>query len=405
MKHLPFSVAMFIALNMICAVAVYGQDAPPEDAPEETAQVSVNDIVEDDKISSRLSKIFESTEWFKNVSVDSDNGVVTITGNADTDDHRMWAENLTRRTEDVVATINKLEVEKAVDLEKSADAITVSLSTMWQDFLGRSPLIIASFVVLLLTWLASKLVGRFLHFALQKQKIRGGLKDLFYQLATIGVWIAGFLFAAVVAFPGMTPTKALSFLGLGTVAIGFAFKDIFENFFAGILILWGYPFDRGDVIRCGDEMGVVQEITIRNTMIRALSGELIVLPNAQLFKSSVEVLTNQKRRRASLVCGVAYGENVKQARDVILAAVESCDSVDQQKKVEICASEFADSSINFEVLWWTGSRPKEMRDSKDQVVESIKSALDEAGIEIPFPYRTLTFGDNELTDLKQSING
>ena len=403
-KHLPFNIAMFIALNMLSVVAAYGQETPPEDTPKETAEVSVNDIVEDDKISGRLSKIFESTEWFKNVSVDSDNGVVTITGNADTDDHRMWAENLTRRTEDVVATINKLEVEKAVDLEKSADAITVSLSTMWQDFLGRSPLIIASLVVLLLTWLVSKLVGRFLYFALQKRKIRGGLKDLFYQLATIGVWVAGFLFAAVVAFPGMTPTKALSFLGLGTVAIGFAFKDIFENFFAGILILWGYPFDRGDVIKCGDDKGVVQEITIRNTMIRALSGELIVVPNAQLFKTSVEVLTNQKRRRAQLVCGVAYGEDVNQSRDIIQAAVENCDTVDQQKKVDVCASEFADSSINFEVLWWTGSRPKEMRDSKDQVVEAIKSALDKADIEIPFPYRTLTFGDNELNELKQSIN-
>ena len=94
-------------------------------------------------------------------------------------------------------------------------------------------------------------------------------------------------------------------------------------------------------------MGVVQEITIRNTLIRSLSGELIVVPNAQLFKTSVEVLTNQKRRRVTLVCGVAYGEDVKQAHDVIMAAVQTCDTVDKQKKVEVCASEFDDSSINF----------------------------------------------------------
>ena len=407
MKKIPFIVALFISLLSLIsfnAVAVQGQESESEDAPKETAQVSVNDIVEDDKISSRLSKIFESTEWFQNVKVDSDNGVVTITGNADTDDHRLWAENLTRRTEDVVATINKLEVEKAVDLEQSAGAISVSINSMWEDFLGRSPLIIASFITILLTWVVSKLVGRFLHFALQKRKIRGGLKDLFYQLATITVWVVGLLLAAIIAFPGMTPTKALSFLGLGTVAIGFAFKDIFENFFAGILILWGYPFDRGDVIQCGDDTGVVQEITIRNTLIRSLSGELIVVPNAQLFKTSVEVFTNQKRRRAKLVCGVAYGEDVNQSRDIIMEAVKSCDTVDQQKKVEVCASEFADSSINFEVFWWAGSRPNEMRHSRDQVVEAIKRALDEAKIEIPFPYRTLTFGDNELKEFKQSFN-
>ena len=364
----------------------------------------MNDIVEDDKISSRLGKIFESTEWFKNVKVESENGVVTITGNADTDDHRLWAENLTRRTEDVVATINKLDVEKAVDLEQSAGAISSSLNTMWEDFLGRSPLIFASILMIGLTWFFSKIVGRFLHYALKERKIRGGLKDLIYQLVTIAVWVAGLLFAAVIAFPGMTPTKALSFLGLGTVAIGFAFKDIFENFFAGILILWRYPFDRGDIIRCGDDMGAVQEITIRNTLIKALSGELIIVPNAQIFNSSVEVLTSQKRRRACIVCGVAYSENVKEARDVIQAAVEKCDSVDRQKQVDICATEFADSSINFEVYWWTSSKPREMRLSRDEVVESIKSALDQANIEIPFPYRTLTFNDpNELRELKQSL--
>ena len=400
-EKLPLIVALFISLS---AGVLHGQEEESSEPPKESAQVAVNDIVEDDKISGRLSKIFESTEWFKNVNVDSDNGVVTITGTADTDDHRLWAENLTRRTEDVVATINKLDVEKAVDLERSADAITLSLNSMWEEFLGRSPLIIAALITLLLTWVVSKIVGRLLHFALQKRKIRGGLKDLFYQLASIAVWIAGFLFAAVIAFPGMTPTKALSFLGLGTVAIGFAFKDIFENFFAGILILWGYPFDRGDVIKCGDDMGVVQEITIRNTLIRALSGELIVVPNAQLFKTSVEVLTNQKRRRVTLVCGVAYGEDVSQAHDVILEAVQGCDTVDQQKKVDVCASEFDDSSINFDVLWWTGSRPNEIRKSRDQVVKAIKVALDQAGIEIPFPYRTLTFGDDGLKELKQTLN-
>ena len=399
-KKLPCLVALFIAIS---SGVLHAQEEESSEAPKESAQVAVNDIVEDEKISGRLSKIFESTEWFQNVKVESENGVVTIIGIADTDDHRTWAENLTRRTEDVVATINKLTVEKAVDLEQSAGAISSSLSSMWEDFLGRSPLIIASILMIGLTWFVSKIINRFLQYALKQRKIRGGLKDLIYQLVTIAVWVAGLLFAAVIAFPGMTPTKALSFLGLGTVAIGFAFKDIFENFFAGILILWGYPFDRGDVIRCGDDMGVVQEITIRNTMIRALSGELIVVPNAQLFKTSVEVLTNQKRRRVSLVCGVAYGEDVSQAHEVILAAVQSCETVDKQKNVEVCASEFDDSSINFDVLWWTGSRPNEMRNSRDQVVKAIKVALDQAGIEIPFPYRTLTFGDDSLKELKQTL--
>lgn len=199
------------------------------------------------------------------------------------------------------------------------------------------------------------------------------------------------LIAIVVAFPGMTPSKALTLLGLGSVAIGFAFKDIFENFFAGILILWRYPFDRGDFITCGDVTGKVEQITVRNTLIRRLDGEPAVVPNAVLFKNTVDVLTSQPQRRARIICGVAYDVDFDEARKVITAAVQACDSVQGIRTVEVFAQEFAESSINFEASWWTGSKPVDIRRSRDQVVAAIKRSLDEANIEIPFPYRTLTF--------------
>jgi small-conductance mechanosensitive channel len=194
----------------------------------------------------------------------------------------------------------------------------------------------------------------------------------------------------------MTPSKALTVLGLGSVAIGFAFKDIFENFFAGILILWRYPFDRGDFISCVDVSGKVEEITIRNTLIRRLDGELAVVPNATVFKNNVDVLTSQPQRRVRLICGIAYGEDVDTARDVIQTAVRKCKTIEGIRTVEVFAEEFADSSVNFEVAWWTGSKPLDMRRSRDEVVTAIKAALDSAGIEIPFPYRTLTFKDASI---------
>jgi len=90
-------------------------------------------------------------------------------------------------------------------------------------------------------------------------------------------------------------------------------------------------------------------------------------------------------------CGVAYGEDVDQSREVILEAVRGCESVEGIRTVEVFAQEFASSSINFEVAWWTGAKPLDIRRSRDEVVGAIKRAWDEAGIEIPFPYRTLTF--------------
>lgn len=358
---------------------------------EKEPPVHVDEVAEDQKISDRLQKAFESSGWFTEVDVKAENGIVTLNGSVDTDEHRQWATDVVRRTEDVLAVIDKLSVEHEVDVTTNAVNVWKSLSVLWHDFLGRSPLLLLSLVVLVVTALLARATNGLVHWVMDNRKFRVGLKDLFAQLSSIGIWILGLLTASVVAFPGMTPSKAITVLGLGSIAIGFAFKDIFENFFAGVLILWQYPFDRGDFIKCDDVCGRVERITIRSTMIRQLDGELAVVPNGTLFKNKVEVLTNHPQRRVRIICGVAYGEDVNHSRSIIQAAVEGCETVQGKRTIEVFAQEFADSSINFEVAWWTGAKPVDIRRSRDEVIAAIKHALDDAGIEIPFPYRTLTF--------------
>jgi small-conductance mechanosensitive channel len=112
-----------------------------------------------------------------------------------------------------------------------------------------------------------------------------------------------------------------------------------------------------------------------------------------LFKHPLRILTDRNQRRTTIIFGVAYGEDVDVARNIIRDAVkESPGVVTDNKPIQSFAQEFADSSINFEVTWWTGSSPLDVRKSREAVVASVKKALDGAGIEIPFPYRTLTFG-------------
>lgn len=361
-------------------------------APVQT--VAVEEVTEDDAIRDRLEAIYQAAGdagWLGDVDVVINSGIVTINGQADTEEHRQWAGSVARRTEDVIAVVNQLTLDDSIDLKGTKEVVSNSLGSLWTDFLKRSPLLLAALAVLLATAALAKLISWIAHRLLDKRGIRTSLKDLVYQLTSIAVWIVGLLVATVVAFPGMTPAKALTVLGLGSVAIGFAFKDIFENFFAGILILWRYPFDRGDFLTCGDLTGKVEQITIRNTMIRRLNGELAVVPNATIFKNNVDVLTSQPQRRVRILCGVAYDEDVDQSREVIEKAVQSCASVQGKRTVEVFAQEFASSSINFEIAWWTGSKPVDIRRSRDEVITAIKRALDDAGIEIPFPYRTLTF--------------
>ena len=266
-----------------------------------------------------------------------------------------------------------------------------SLRRFLRELMHRLPYVVVGLGVLIVTWVVANVAVFIAGKVLAPTSMRASLKDLFAKMVHVAIWLLGILGAAMVIFPTLTPGRLLATLGLGSIAIGFAFKDIFENFFAGVLILWRFPFEVGDYIECEEISGQVEEIWIRMTLIRQVDGQLLLVPNAKLYMNPTRVVTSQDSRRQQIFCGVAYGENVDEARDVIYKAVESCPLVASDKAVEVYAHRFGSSSIDFEVTWWAGSTPLAERKSRDQVVAAIKRDLDEAGIEIPFPYRTLTF--------------
>lgn len=279
-------------------------------------------------------------------------------------------------------------------MEKIMEPIGIileSVTKMGESFLAHLPKILIALIVLFITWITYRLVNRVLNSLFGRIKLRDSLSELFRKLSYILIWLVGIMVAAVIVFPDFTPSKLLTVIGLSSIAIGFAFKDIFENFLAGILILLREPFQLRDFIECEGLEGFVEDINIRDTHIRRVDGQRIVIPNAMLFKNPVKVGTDLDRRRVTVMCGVAYGEDIDEARAVVKEAVQGLESVDSSREVQIFAQAFGASSIDFEVTWWTGSTPLEIRKSRDEVVGAVKMALDAAGIEIPFPYRTLTF--------------
>lgn len=290
-----------------------------------------------------------------------------------------------------------LNDEIIADVVLSVDEVKLTLfqtiAEMWNSFIAHVPYIVAGALVLCLTWLITSILSSVGTKILGYWHKRESLKDLIIRLLSILIWVLGLLLTAIVIFPGLTPTKALSGLGLVSIAVGLAFKDIFENFFAGILILWRFPIERGDYIECEGVAGKVEEVLVRMTYIRKTSGELVVVPNSLLFKNPVKILTNLEKRRVTITVGVAYGENLAEAVSLIENTVNGCATVLSDEPVQIFPNNFGSSSMDMEVTWWTESKPLDTRTSRAEVVIAIKDALDNAGIEIPFPYRTLTFAE------------
>jgi small-conductance mechanosensitive channel len=156
--------------------------------------------------------------------------------------------------------------------------IVERLTGMASTFIALLPQIALAIVVVLLTWAAGRASGHLVAWLTRGSRLRPSLIELLQNLAAILVWLGGLLLAAAIAFPELSPTDLLAAIGLGSVAIGFAFKDVFENFLAGLLILYREPMRLHDYIFCNDVEGEVEKITIRDTHVRQTDGQLVVLP-------------------------------------------------------------------------------------------------------------------------------
>lgn len=232
------------------------------------------------------------------------------------------------------------------------------LEDVARDVIALSPNIVAAIVFILLTWAIVAALRWTVDRVLSMRRVRQALKEAVTTLVSVVGWIVGILIAATIALPGLTPSEALAGIGIGSIAIGLAFRDIFENFLAGLLILLRQPMRIGDFIECQEVSGVVERISIRDTYLRRTDGVLTMLPNAFLYKNPVRVLTDQALRRQDITVGVAYGENVDDARGVIEKAVSQVGSVNTSKPLQVFAKEFNSSSVDFEVAWWCGSPKK-----------------------------------------------
>lgn len=265
------------------------------------------------------------------------------------------------------------------------------LQHMGTDFIAALPNIGIALFVLFVTWILARFAVRIADLIVGKTDMRSNLRELVDTAVKVAIWLTGLFTAAVVVSPDLTPASMLAGLGIGAVAIGFAFQDIFENFFAGVLIMLREKMRIGDVIECEGVSGKVEHISLHETHVRKLSGELTIVPNALLFKNPVKILTDDDLRRHEIVVGVSYDTNLDHAADVIRRAVEGVDQVLASKGVDIFAQEFGASSVDFLIRWWAGSTPRAGWESRDKVIRAVKAALDEAHIEIPFPYMTHTF--------------
>lgn len=271
------------------------------------------------------------------------------------------------------------------------DTVFSTVKELIADAIAALPGLIAGIIIIVLTAYGANVSAKLAAKLGQRTLNSTSLQLLLEKTAYVLTWMAGILLACVVAFPGLRLGDIIAALGLGSVAVGFAFQDIFKNFLAGILLLLQEPFRIGDQIIIADYEGTVERIEIRTTQIRTYQGERIVLPNSTVFTSAIQVRTAFESRRTDLVVGVDYTTPLSSARNLLFNLINSVDGVLAQPVPEIDLVEFNNSSIDFVVRYWTSPEQREVRRVQTLAILAIKKAFDEADITIPYPIRTVYF--------------
>lgn len=188
--------------------------------------------------------------------------------------------------------------------------------------------------------------------------------------------LLGLLIGLVVAVPGFTPGQLVSVLGLSSVAIGFAFRDILQNFLAGILLLLSEPFRIGDQIKSGDFEGTVSNIETRATSITTYDGRRIVVPNSTLFVNPVTVNTAGEKRRLEYDMKLPKDTDIAKLKHAMLRTIERLPHVLTEPSPDVLLVGFTENDVTLRIRWWIQPpRHYELQRGVDTVLSHVRETL------------------------------
>lgn len=262
-----------------------------------------------------------------------------------------------------------------------------TLSGLANGFLERLPLIVIGAIILALGVMTARLAARGTERALRLRDADRVAERLTFELVRLLVLLAALLLALSVA--GIPIGSVLAGLGIAGLAVAIAVQSILENFISGVVLLIRKPFRPGEQIQSNDFEGTVEDLDLRVTRLLTYDGEVVLIPNAEVFKKPLVNLTRRGRRRTSVCVGIDYRDDHNAAREVLRRSLVRTPGVLVDPEPEVLLTELGESSVNFELRYWTLPDIRSVRHVQDRVLAGVKSAVEEAGMTIPWPIRTL----------------
>ncbi|QDT14653.1 Small-conductance mechanosensitive channel [Alienimonas californiensis] len=391
------------ALAPASAPAAFAQDAPPAttdpveptEGPDERLSgqtIDVDDETDDEAIAAALEvrlRRLEDAGWIVNPSVRVGDGIVTLRGVSDTPEHRARIAELASTVGGVSVVINNLTVAPPDPFDLSR--ITATLRGWLTNAVAAVPYVLFALVVLGLTFFAAGLARRLARRVLGPRIENPLLETVAVRAVAILVGIVGVYL--VLSVSGLTGLAAgvLGGAGLGGLVVGFAFRNIAENFLASVLLSVSQPFRAGDVVEIGAEKGVVQKVTTRGTWLMSFEGNHIQIPNGTVYTSVIRNLTANPNMRLNFVVGLDYADGVAEAQQVIADALRSHPAVLTDPEPMVLLDELGASTVNLKVYFWCDGVANSTLKVRSSVIRTVKRAVEDAGLTMPDEAREVIF--------------
>lgn len=259
--------------------------------------------------------------------------------------------------------------------------MNLSTENLQNLFFEYGPGFIGAIIALVLGLWLIRIISRAAGRMMDKRNIESSLRSFLKSMVSIVLKVL--LFVSVLGMVGIEMTSFIAILGAAGLAIGMALSGTLQNFAGGVIILLLKPFKVGDYIEAAGESGSVSEIMIFSTILKTPNNVVITIPNGSLVNTIITNYSTQPQRRVDWTFGIAYGDSVEKAKEVLMELISSDTRIKSDPEPFIAVSELADSSVNLVVRVWV--------ESSDywavffEMNHKVYNSFNEKGLNIPFP--------------------
>lgn len=265
--------------------------------------------------------------------------------------------------------------------------IKASLIDYWNEFIQSVPNIILAIVIVVIGFLLSQFISRLFKKAISLRASDPLMINFLTKAVKFCVVLLVIMFALKIAGLGGVAAGVLTAAGASAVVIGFAFRDIGENFISGIILSFNRPFDVNDTVKVDDIFGKVKALEFRYTKLKTFDGRDVYIPNSDIIKKAVYNYTEDGFFRLDFIVGIDYEDDIELAKTVIVETVRNSEGVieDEEHECFVAVDSLGVSTVNLKVLFWTLTKEYRKRalDVRSDVIRNVKNVIIENGLNMP----------------------